>query len=260
MRYCYYELLVKLHLLLVANNLRKAYFDETTLISCKYFENCSDGQVDDIIIAHVPAFRPKIDALNQVQKVCKRLELQTYLIRQIPIEVRADCKVPENVVDRFVTSFRCGKQILVFNNNEVKSEIAQLVAGKLRLGDMLEYPKCCVDWMANTKTKSLEECYEYYVENRSKCNHEEMMKFLYENFERDSIPGNIDRMFEINYNHVKKTISAYPFVFHQACASCLKSPYSPTAKLNKIYEDFAKKVSKELHQDIFEARREIVEV
>ncbi len=253
----YYELLTKLHLLLVKNNLRKSYYDETTLVSCKYFENCSDDQIDDIIIEHVPDFKPRINALNQLKKISEKMGLQTYLIRQIPIEIRTKCYVPENIIKKFATSFSCGKQILIFNDKKIESEIRQLLTGKKRLGDILEYPRCCVNWMVETKTKSLEDCYKFYEENFGTEDHDKMKEFLLKNFESDNISGNKERMIEIQDNHVMRTISTYPFVFHQACNSCLKNSYSSTSKLNKKYSNFAKKISKEFHDKILDEAKRI---
>ena len=248
--YDYYELLTKLHLLLVKNELRKAYYDETTLISCKYFENHSDKEIDEIIIERVPNYKSSIDALNQLQKIGKDLGLHMYNIKQIPIEIKAKCNVPKKVSSEFSTSFSCGKQIIIFKDEKTELEIKKIATGKQKLGDVLEYPSCCIDWMIETKTKSLEDCYEFYVENFGYEDHDEMMEFLYRNFESDSIPHNEKRMIEIEKNHVIKTISAYPFVFHQACESCLKNIHSPTAILNKKYDNFARKISKEFHQEI----------
>lgn len=260
--YCYYELLTRLHLLLVKNNLRKAYFDKVTLINCKYFENCPDEQIDNIILTSEPSFGPGIDALNQLQKVCKTLGLRSYMIKQIPIEVRTNCDVPESVVSEFATSFSCGKQIFVFNSEEIESEIKKLVTGELQLGDILEYPQCCIQWMMDTKTESLEDCYKFFIKRYGEYNNsDEAVEFLHRNFESDIIPRNEDRMNKIQNNHVAKTISVYPFVFHQACDLCLKNPSSPTAKLNNKYEKFVKmEVPEEFYREILEAAAKITKI
>jgi len=125
-----------------------------------------------------------------------------------------------------------------------------VVNGNQRLGDVLEYPKCCVDWMADTKTRSLEDCYIFYLNTSSGLKNNEIIKFLRAHFETDVVPNNDERIVDIGANHVGKTMSKYPFVFHQACIPCLENPNSSTSKLNNKYEDFAKLISKEFHQKI----------
>ena len=75
-------------------------------------------------------------------------------------------------------------------------------------------------------------------------------RFLLKYFETDQVPNNEKRIHDIRRNHVGKTILKYPFVFHQACLTCLKSSISPTAKLNEKYGRFARLVSEEFYEKL----------
>ncbi len=254
----YYDVLSKLHLLLVKNDLRQAYFDEVTLIHSKYFENCPTEQIDEIIIEHVKSYEPRIRAINRLHETAKRMNLNSQIILQIPIDIDANTTVPEKIVKEFSTSYSAGKQILIYRDSKIKSSLKQLTSGKQRLGDLLNYPSCCVNWMVKTKTKSLEDCYNFAKENLGD-HPDDLIEFLLTNFESDRIPDNEERMDDIIENHVMKTVSTYPFVFHQACTSCLKDNNSSTAKLNKTYRNFAKEISEKFYQKILDESIKLIE-
>jgi len=121
--YYYYELVSRLHLLLVKNGIRKAYFDEVTLKNPEHFENCLPDDIDAIIINEVENYKPRIDAINRLQKISKNLGLGTYMALQIPMEFNESDIVPNEIVKEFSTSYSNGKNIWIYQDAKLKKTI-----------------------------------------------------------------------------------------------------------------------------------------
>ncbi|MEW6044202.1 MAG: hypothetical protein AB1608_08055 [Thermoproteota archaeon] len=248
--YYYYELLARLHLLLVKNKIRRAYFDDVSLKKSEYFEDNSD--IDSVIIDHLgDAGSMQLKALRYLKQISSQIGLQVYEARHSYFYLNKNDVIPDNILDKFCRNYGYGRFIWVFNDPSVKNAIDDVIQGNIRIGDLLEYPKCCVDWLTETQTTSLIDCY-YLCLNKSllPLSDDATVEFLMDYFESDVVPDNEKRILDIKKNHVAKTISKYPFVFHQACSFCLENSTSPTAKLNQKYGNFAQSISEEFYQKL----------
>ena len=245
--YCYYELLAELHLLLVKNKIKRVYFDGVSLKKAEYFENCPD--VDSVIINSLGnAGKMRLNALRHLKQISSEMNLGIHEEKHVYFYLNNNSVVSNNVLGAFCRSRGYGRHVWIFHDPNIKNIIKDVVRGDLRIGDLLEYPKCCVDWFTETRTNSLIDCYYRYLNTPVlRLSDDSAVEFLLDYFETDVVPNNEERMLDIGKNHVGKTISKYPFVFHQACAPCLNNSASPTAKLNQRYGEFACLISHEFY-------------
>lgn len=150
-----------------------------------------------------------------------------------------------------------GVEVWVYSDDHVLDDIRRVEQGKIRHGDLLGYPSCCVDWLSQVKTLMLELCYEHYCKDHHPNKTEELLKYLKENVER--VPpkevGETNRKISI---HVAMTCQKFPFVVHHACGKCLDLQDTPTSQLNSNYRSFAKLISPALYTSIIEGSRKHV--
>ena len=248
----YYEFLSKLHLLLVKNGVRKAYFDSITLKNPEHFKDCQFSDVNSIIIKTMGDFvKPQLQSLDNLKKISKKLGLNVYELIQCPLPFHENDVVPQEIIKEFSATYSNGRNVWIYLKSNIRKQIIQIIEGKLGVSDFLEYPKCCVDWMTTSKTESLKDCYCLcWNKHLLPPSDESTLEFLRTYFESDYVANNDERIKNIEKNHLAKTISDYPFVFHQACKSCLENSNSPTAKLNEKYGKFARLISEEFYQKI----------
>ena len=248
----YYELLTRLHLLLVKNKIRKAYHDAVSLKKLEYFKVSPD--IDSVIIDHLGSTgKMQLDSLRYLKQISLKMNLGIHEEKHSYFYLNKNDAVPSNVLDKFCKSRGYGRYVWIFNDPNEKNTIKDVVRGNIRVGDLLEYPKCCVDWFTEAQTNSLIDCYNLCLNTSGLIlNDDGVVKFLIDYFETDSVPNNEKRILDIKKNHVKKTISQYPFVFHQACATCLKNFASPTARLNQRYGEFARLISQRFYQTLLD--------
>ena len=256
--YYYYELLARLHLLLVKNKIRKVYYDVTSLEKPEYFEAASD--VDSVITDHLGnESKTKLDPLDYLKQVSAEMNLRIHEEKYSYFYLYYNNAVPNNILVRFCRNHGYGRHVWIFDDPNVKNTIDDVAKGNVRIGDLLEYPKCCVDWLAKTQTESLIDCYDQWMKvPLSPWPDDKIVELLLDYFESDDIPNNKKRRLDITNNHVDKTISKYPFVFHHACIPCLKNSTSPTARLNQRYGEFARHISQEFYEKLIdESKKQI---
>lgn len=111
-----------------------------------------------------------------------------------------------------------------------------------QLGMALGYPQCCVEMDVQTKKEehrlSLHGLIEEFGDDPT-----QIIKALKQGYPIEkpySFLQEWGRRFE-------STMAAFPFVLHTACDACLRNANSPSATLNTVYEQLAKRVSDELH-------------
>ena len=248
----YYNLLAKLHLLLVKNRIKKACYDSVSLTTSEYFG--TDSDVDSVIIKHWgDTGKTKLDVLFHLKYISSKINLRIHEERQSYFYVNKNDAIPDNILDKFCKNRGYGRNVWLFDDPNVKNTIKDVVKGDIRIGDLLGYPKCCVDWFTQTQTNSLIDCYCLCLNTPGLILDDDgVTSFLLKYFETNHVPNNEKRILDIQRNHVGKTVLKYPFVFHQACLTCLKSSISPTAKLNKKYERFARLVSEEFYEKLID--------
>ncbi len=256
--YCYYELLSKLHLLLVKNKIRKAYYDDKTLINPEYFEDSHD--IDSVIIKHMgPDAKIQLNSLRHLKQASSKMNLKSYEATHSYFYLNQNEIVPNHILDKFCRSRGFGRNIWVYDDPGIKNDIDDVIQGNIRIGDLLEYPKCCVDWLVETQTKSLIDCYCLSISTAlAQLSDSATVGFLLDYYQTDHVPNNEETIQSIRKNHVRKTISKYPFVFHHACRSCLKNSNSPTAKLDQRYGRFARSISQEFYQQLVNESKKMV--
>ena len=160
--YYYYELLARLHLLLVKNKIRKVYYDVASLEKPEYFEAASD--VDSVITDHLGnESKTKLNPLDYLKQVSAEMNLRIHEEKHSYFYLNYNNVVPNNILMRFCRNYGYGRHIWIFYDPSVKNTIDDVVKGNVRIGDLLEYPKCCVDWLAKTQTKSLIDCYDQWM-------------------------------------------------------------------------------------------------
>ena len=248
----YYDLLTKLHLLLVKNGIKKACYDSVSLTTSEYFG--TDSDVDSVIIKHWGnTGKTKLDILSHLKHISSKINLRIHEERQSYFYVNKNDAIPDNILDKFCKNRGYGRNVWLFDDPNVKNTIKDVVKGDIRIGDLLGYPKCCVDWFTQTRTNSLIDCYYLCLNTPGLILDDDgVTSFLLKYFETNHVPNNEKRILNIQRNHVGKTVLKYPFVFHQACLTCLKNLISPTAKLNKKYERFARLVSEEFYEKLID--------
>lgn len=256
----YYELLERLHLLLVKNNTRRVYYNGVSLKKFEYFENRPDSDINSIIIENLGNDGGiKLNSLNCLKQASSKINLKIHEEKHCNFYINSNDVIPNNICNAFCRSRDYGRHVWIFNDPNVKTTLKNVVERNTRIGDLLEYPKCCVDWFTEIQTNSLIDCY-YCYRNMPviRFSDEGAVNFLLDYFETDYIPNNKKRILYIQKNHVKKTILNYPFVYHQACASCLKNSTSPSARLNHKYGEFARLISQEFYNNLIDESKKIV--
>lgn len=253
----YYDLLTKLHLLLVKNKIKEACYDSVSLTTSEYFG--TDSDVDSVIVRHWGnTGKTKLDILSHLKHVSSKINLRIHEEKQSYFYINKNDVIPDNIRDKFCKNRGYGRNVWLFDDPNVKNTIKDVVKGNIRIGDLLGYPKCCVDWFTQTQTNSLIDCYNLCLNTPGLNDDDDITRFLLKYFETNQVPNNEKRILDIERNHVGKTILKYPFVFHQACLTCLKSLISPTARLNKKYGRFARLVSEEFYEKLIDESKKTV--
>ncbi|MGI0016229.1 MAG: hypothetical protein ACREBU_22645, partial [Nitrososphaera sp.] len=181
-----------------------------------------------------------LEQLEKLKSIAIELGLQVHLSDAAPLNFVETDNIPKDVIEEHSRKIFVGKDIWIFSDPSVLDEIKQTLEGKIRLGDLLGYPKCCVDFMACIRTRFLEECYEHFLaHHKDGYDRQELMDYLRKNAE--SYPGAEKIHIRIK-QHVFMTNEEYPFVYHQACGACLDRGNSPTFTLNLEYSQFAKEM------------------
>ncbi|HEY1756074.1 MAG TPA: hypothetical protein VGG72_11800 [Bryobacteraceae bacterium] len=110
-------------------------------------------------------------------------------------------------------------------------------------GQELQYPRCCEAMEVGTKRRDHELFLTAIVEaegdDAAIVEQARLERREYEKASYDHCREWNERFYE--------TLSQYPFVLHAACGTCLRSKESPTAILNRRYEELALAISDELH-------------
>jgi hypothetical protein len=115
--------------------------------------------------------------------------------------------------------------------------------GMTALGGALSYPPCCEMMDLRTKQRDHELFLASIVEEEG----DEPARVKQALLERrEYSKASYDHCHEWN-DRFAQTLSRFPFVLHTACDDCLQVDQSPTANLNREYEDLAASVSPELH-------------
>lgn len=256
--YYYYELLAKLHLLLVKYKNKKVCYDSVSLKKSEYFKDNLD--VDTVLLDKLGrAGAIQLNALRNLREVSTKLNLRIHEEHHNYFYVNRNNVMPDNILDAFCRCRDYGRHMWIFNDLGVRNTIKEVVEGNAQIGDLLEYPKCCVNWFAETRTNSLIDCYSLCQNLPSlPLSEHATVNFLLDRFETNFVPNNEEKMMLIQKNHVEKTISKYPFVFHHACTRCLKNSTSPTSKLNQKYAKFARLISNEFHKKIIDESKKII--
>jgi hypothetical protein len=115
--------------------------------------------------------------------------------------------------------------------------------GMMTLGRALGYPQCCEMMDLRTKQRDHELFLAAIVEEEGD-DPERVERALRER--REYSKASYDHCHGWNDRFVL-THSRFPFVLHTACDDCLRVDQSPTAILNRKYEDLVLSVSEELH-------------
>jgi len=132
-------------------------------------------------------------------------------------------------------------------SKEKSNQIKNSSLDNYTTSQFLNYPRCCGEWFVDSKTKFLiDSIGEYYgtTDNFSKSN---LINFSSQNY-INSQNYNYEKRTNEMLSHGEKSNKQFPFVFHHACDDCMKESDSPTAKLNKKYENFAQTIDSELYQ------------
>lgn len=111
------------------------------------------------------------------------------------------------------------------------------------LGAALLYPSCCESMDLRTKYKDHELQLSAIVEQEGD-DAERVAKVMREHHEYEK--ASYDHCIEWS-DRFYQTLAKFPFVIHTACDQCLRADDSPSAILNRQYEDLAAAVSEELH-------------
>jgi hypothetical protein len=115
--------------------------------------------------------------------------------------------------------------------------------GMMSLGSALSYPQCCEMMDLRTKQRDHELFLAAIVEEEGD-DPQRVEQALRER--REYSKASYDHCHEWNDRFVQ-SLSRFPFVLHTACDDCLRADQSPTAILNRQYENLAVSVSDELH-------------
>jgi hypothetical protein len=147
-----------------------------------------------------------------------------------------------------------GDLLWVSSSEAALSEIHEVVAGRTASGVLLGYPECCVKRRDNAAVEGTAHFRKAIIEVVG-IDPKAIERALRENL-KVPIPFDPDQ-------GASATAEKYPFVFHIACQECLSNEDSPTANLNKLFEDAARRVDRSLWQgiiDMAEVEAKIVHV
>lgn len=249
----FYDDLSKLHLLAVKAGIKRAYFDSVKLPSIYQYVPLTS--IDSTTLTDDTKF--KIMMLKRAQTTAERLGLKFYVSNISRLDFVDTDSIPKEIVEQHARIVIPAKEFWIYSDEQVLDEIRKVEQGKMRHGDLLGYPSCCVDWLSQVKTLLLELCYEYYCKEQDPTKTEKLLKFLTENVEQ--VPR--DEVAEVNRKisiHVAMTCQKFPFVVHHACGNCIDHQETPTSQLNTTYRSFAKLISPGLYSSIIKGARKYV--
>ena len=156
----YYDLLSKLHILLVKNNLKSAYYDSVKLINPKDTNFPNVKPTDKIFLSVIdPEILKEYKILKRLKKTASKIGLKTFESDISPVNFTHTDIVPVSILNTLSNQLIVGANLWIYSDNSMLNKIKQVISGTLRVGTILDYPQCCVEWMAATKTKFLEKCY-----------------------------------------------------------------------------------------------------
>ena len=184
-------------------------------------------------------------------------------------ELCQDNKIHERMMEQIVKVSSVNSIELCFSMNKKSiSELEGSTVTTRSVGELFEYPKCCIDWFNESKWKDVETVHDLVMSRLA--NYEPLNKWdelqvrlvakLILKGEKAplSSPQLLSRQKERELKNNLESRKKFPFVFHKACDSCLGSKDSPSEKLNKIYSEFAKEKYPNLHNLIMsESKKEI---
>jgi hypothetical protein len=152
----------------------------------------------------------------------------------------------------------CRKQLLFlheFNNRskarvlwitgtkEQRNDLKSTSRSELEAGLLLGYPICCVEDSLSRSAKHSEQ----FVAALIKEVGDDQKAF--EKAIRDDTRVDVE---QLDMSNVPDTEIKFPFAIHVACRACLDSDNSPSATLNKEYEELAKQLDVKFHESILE--------
>ena len=234
----FYDLLGFLHILLVKNHKKKFYL--------------TGGDVRNVL------------RVSKVLKVpCKKIE-RPYFWERYQSKI-IDKYVMNKIVEHPIIQ-RANDLCFSMNEKSITELIGVPLTARL-MGELFEYPRCCIDWFYQSQWKDLEVCYEFETSRwGNQYDPQRMAKVMAVRIIAMTnadflIPELEKRLRKIAFKNDLKVREKFPFVFHQACDSCVDNRDSPTGKLNKIYAEFAKKKYPDLYNLIIsESKKEIKKI
>lgn len=127
----------------------------------------------------------------------------------------------------------------------MRGEIRRAVNGELEAGTLLGYPDCCV---AQRQARGLryKQAFSKAIIDAVGTDPKAVERALREDL-RVPIPSGT-----VLDPNIQRTDEQFPFVQHIACDSCLASDHSPSAQLNRVYEELAREIAPALHRVIRE--------
>jgi len=192
---------------------------------------------------------------NELKIYCNRLDRPFFLDKyQSKI-------IDKQILDLLIKTKSSQSYDLCFAMNEKSiTELNGVPLTHSGLGTLFEYPECCVEWFVQSTWEDREIAYNYVKEHKLASTNEEWIADIhnYAGELHQYIPELVQRRKKIFSKNMMKVREKFPFVEHQSCDNCVDNVDSPTEKLNKKYEEFAKKKYHDLYNLIIsESKKEI---
>jgi hypothetical protein len=109
------------------------------------------------------------------------------------------------------------------------------------IGMLLDYPRCCVEQDERDKAV-VRRAFEIAIIKRAGGDPFVLRRAIREDWKVE-LPPAVDE--QLSAEHIGRSIAAFPYVFHVACAACLADPDgSPSGRLNRKYMEFTTQLSR----------------
>lgn len=133
--------------------------------------------------------------------------------------------------------------VWITGTKDQRNDLKATSRNELEVGLLLGYPVCCVEDNCSRSAKHAEQ----FVTALVKKVGDDQKAF--EKAIRDDTRVDVE---ELDMSNVPDTEIKFPFALHVACRACLDSDSSPSARLNKEYEEFAKQLDVKFHESVLE--------
>lgn len=194
--------------------------------------------------------------LDELEDLARRYEFRTLRTKQIRHYVhRAPCY--DQAIYRYMKSDDEEEQrqaeldvLWVYRDPLLNSLILDTVDGKRSVSKVLGYPECCVLYEAETTLRYSELYINALGSTHGAKTVEDYIRLLKEDPGAPFDTSQIDTTIE-------ETGRRFPYVQFEACRTCLNSPESPAANINRSMRDLAFALSPTFGRNIWKAQYEV---